>query len=361
MFGMIETLAIAAGLLVVVASLPARGEADVRIGWLSYLAALLLGAVLVFRTLDATGAQADTRPAMTRKYAAKELPKAAHKNVLLIDGGSYALNAVDVSALEKNLASLGYAAEGVKLTFSAANHFERYRVYEDIKRDLSTGPRPGQRWIFLLEAQEGYDLEPLAQLDRNLDTARAFHYVTPQNAWFAWQAQQSPGVRPSPVGGWRWGLTRHALINFFNVGVASRLVTDEDIDDWDGELSGGRIRFRFKGLDDVIAEAGRSAPNVPVPPWLFDIREARLKSLWKSEVSSWVYFGVPSTRAEQQRYLRSFCKVSQQPCIEPDVELTTSLDKRAYWMNKGHVTRQGAAVYTEWLARRLVALNVLGK
>jgi hypothetical protein len=361
MFGTTETLAMAAGLLVVVASLPARGEGDVRLGWLSYLGAALVGAVLLFRAIDASGAQVDTRPSMTRKYAARELPRAKATNVLLIDGGSYALNAVDVSALEKQLTALGYSVEGVKLTFSAANHFERFRTYEDIKRDLSAGPRPGQRWIFLLEAQEGYDHEPLSQFDRNQDTARAFHYVTPQNAWYAFRAQQSPGVRPSPVSEWRWGLTRHMLISFFNVGMASRLVGSEDIDDWDGELSGGKITFRFRGLDAVMAEVEHPRPDVPVPPWLFDIREARLKSLWGREVSSWVYFGVPSTRAEQQRYLRSFCHATKAPCIAPDPELISALDRRAYWMNAGHVTRQGAAVYTRWLTKRLVELNVLGK
>jgi hypothetical protein len=361
MFGTIETLAIAAGLLVVVASLPAKGEGDVRLGWLSYLAAALLGAVLLFRAIDASGAQVDTRPSITRKYAARELPRAKDENVLLIDGGSYALNAVDVKALEKNLKALGYSVTGVKLTFSAANHFERFRTYEDIKRDLRAGPRPGQRWVFLLEAQEGYDHEPLSQFDRHQDTARAFHYMTPQNAWYAWRAQDSREVRPSPVDDWRWGLTRHALINFFNVGVASRLVGGDDIGDWDGELSGGKIRFRFKGLDEVMAEVQHPRPDVPVPPWLFDIREQRLKSLWRGEISSWVYFGVPSTRADQQRYLRSSCKVTETPCIAPDAALVEALDKRAAWMNAGHVTKQGASIYTQWLAQRLVDLNVLRK
>jgi hypothetical protein len=298
---------------------------------------------------------------MTRKYAARVLPKTTKTNVLFIDGGSYALNAVDVSALEQQLATFGYSVQCLKLTLSAANHFERYRLYEDMKRDLVSGPGPGQRWIFLLEAQEGYDHEPLSQFDINQDTARAFHYVTPQNAWFAFRAQHSPGVRTPPVSQWRWGLARHMLINFFNVGLANRVASAEDIEDWDGELSGGKIRFRFKGIKPVISEAKRPGPDVPVPPWLFDIREARLKSLWGGEISKWVYFGVPSTRAEQQRYLHSFCKVAKQPCIEPDQELLKAMDKWPYWRNAGHVTRQGAGVYTEWLARQLVQLNVLSK
>jgi hypothetical protein len=250
----------------------------------------------------------------------------------------------------------------VKLTFSAANHFERYRLYEDMKRDLVVRPGPGQRWHFLLEAHEGYDHEPLAQLDKNQDTARAFHYVTPANAWFAFQAQTSAGVRASPVSGWRWGLIRHMLVNAFNVGVANRLVASEVIEDWDGELSRSRRRFRYNGhLKDVIAEAARPGADVPVPQWLFDIREARLKSLWRREITSWVYFGVPATHVEQQRYLRSFCKATKLPCIAPDVELTTALDKSMYWKDKGHVGPKGAKVYTEWLARRLVEKNVLVK
>jgi hypothetical protein len=362
MFGTTETLAIAAGLLVIVASLPARGQADVRLGLLSYLAALCVGALLVFRAIDASGAQADTRPSVTRKYAAKELSSATEQNVLLIDGGSYALNAVDVTLLEGELRRLGFSVRAVKLTFSAANHFERFRLYEDIKRDLAAQPRSGQRWLFLLEAQEGYDHEPLAQFDKNQDTARAFHYVTPSNAWFALAAQRSPGVHSPPVSAWRWGLARHMLINAFNVGVANRLVAGEAIEDWDGGLSGGRKRFRFSGgLKDVIAAAERPGPDVPVPPWIFDIREARLRSLWRSEISNWVYFGVPATHLEQQRYVRSFCNATHLPCIAPDVELLSALDKKSYWMDRGHVSIRGARVYTEWLARRLVEKNVLLK
>ena len=94
---------------------------------------------------------------------------------------------------------------------------------------------------------------------------------------------------------------------------------------------------------------------------MFDIREPRERKLWGSFGADWIYFGVPSTRPDQLRYIRSFCASTRAPCVVPDETLIRELESPRHWRNAGHMNRRGAGVYSRWFAREVARLGVLAK
>jgi hypothetical protein len=358
MLGPTEALAIAALVLVLAASLPAPAARPAWACLAAWAALLVVAALLIARGADAFGYRVAAQTSEVRKYATQQLNGATEQNVLLIEGGSYAEGGVDVKLLRKELEALGYSVRPVRIALGGANHFERYRMFQDIVGGVRTGPQPGQRWIFLAEIHSTYDTNPLEQLSGNHDSARAYHYLTPRNAWYAAIAAHGAGVKATD-GAADWMLFRHALVNAFNVGLAQRLVPESQVRAADGRVRGSRkARFAFDAQRLLDEAKNPSAPGA-VAPWIFALREARARALWDRFGAQWVYFGVPGTRVGQLRYIRTLCAATSAPCISPDPALIEALGTAAHWRNAGHLSQKGAIVYTVWLARELDRLGLL--
>jgi hypothetical protein len=362
LLGPTATLIVAALLLVLVGTLPAlpplaRGSFKARVSVLVPMLALGLGAVLVWRAFQHGRLLSAGFPAGIVRYAAQDLNAATEPTVIVIEGGSYVLNGVDTEWMMDELRQLGCRVRVVRVAAGAANHFERYRMGQNIVQRLS-GKRPGQRWIYLTEVHLRYDNAPIAQFTENLDSARTYDYATLSNAWAAAKALRSPDVLVPE--GWRWKLFRHTLINTFSAGAASRYVPDEQV-----PLGGGRVskhrksRFRFRGMSGQI-ESLRKPVAGAMLPWLDQVREPRTRRLWQPYTSELVYFGLPAAILEQMTYVREFCAATPRKCISPaDPELLNALDNPSLWRDAGHLMKRGAEIYSRWLARQLVAQQVV--
>lgn len=375
MLGPIGTIALGALVLVLVSSLPAVSGARVWPSLAVWFGALLATALVITGVPGRFGYRAIGAPASSVMKARTALSSAVEKNVLIVSGGSYAASGVDTSTLERELRALGHSVKAIKLAINASNHFERFKMFEELTR-ASAGPLPGQRWIYLAEVQVHYDRSPLAQLERNQDTARAYYYLSPLNALTASRALSSSGIDPVDVRAHGWVLLRHALIRAFNVGLDERLTASEEVvlrdrsHDRDRSHNRSRSRSRSPRTDrkrsftfdavPLMREAHAPGPPVAVPSWLFDIREPREKAVWSRHDASLVYFGVPSTSPEQLRYIRSFCGATRETCLSPDARLLARL-KASSWKDAGHMTPRGAKRYSEWFARELDRAGVLRK
>jgi hypothetical protein len=262
--------------------------------------------------------------------------------------------------LSRELRALGHSVDVIDLALNASNHFERFRMYEDLTRGASAAP-PGQRWIYLAEVQLGYDRSPVAQLERNHDSARAYYYLSAANAFHAARALRSANIDAVDIRGMDWLLVRHALIHTFNVGLGARLVPAVEAEPPVRPQRSSRRRrgFRFDRTP-LLNEARTPGPASPLPEWLFDVRERREKELWSRYGAGWVYFGVPSTAPEQLRHIRSFCAATEELCIAPDLPLLERLGATS-WHDAGHMSAVGAKAYSAWLARELDRLQVLQK
>lgn len=355
---------LAALLLVLVASLPAPALATPR-AWLRVLVcggSLLLTSGLVWQAFDRGHVLVDEFPYRIMRYAAGELRAAREPNVVVIDGGSYVLNGVDSATISAELAQLGYQARVVRLAVSAANHFERYRMQEELVQRLRGPANARQRWIYLAEVQAGYDRIALSQFDSNQDSKRLYQYTTIDNSWNAYRALQTPGVELPLHGAYRWSLFRHTLINAFSVGATSRYAPEDSVELGGGDVTEMRLnRLHFGGLKDQIKLARKAEREPDMLPWLKDIRERRLRNLWRGYLTHYVYFGLPTTKIAQLRHVRSFCAATTYPCIAPDAELLGDLDDRKYWRDVGHMRKPGAKIYSRWLAQQLASSGVLQK
>jgi len=362
LLGPTATLVVAALLLVMVGALPAlpaldRGTVRARLALLVPILAFGLAAAGVWRAFEHGEVMAEGFPSQIVKYAAAELNAATEPTVLVIEGGSYVLNGVDTELVTDELKQQGFDVRVVRLAAGAANHFERYRMAESVLRRLSP-KRAGQRWVYLTEVHLNYDNSPIAQFMENRDAARAYHYATLPNAWAVTRALHSPGVLVPE--GWQWALLRHAMVNTFNVGAASRYRPEDEV-----VLGGGRVsahrkqRFKFRGMGRQIQSLSHPVAGAMLP-WLKDVREARTRRLWRPYTSEIVYFGLPATTIEQVTYVREFCAATERKCISPaDPELLSALDDAALWRDRGHLMKRGAAIYSRWLARQLVAQQVV--
>jgi hypothetical protein len=335
-----------------------------RLSWLSWPVLLLAlgGGAWGLRAWLSQSEWISAGTSATLKYGLNQLTVADETNVLIIDGGSYAQRGIDPVLLSKSLSNSGYSVRVVTLAMSAANHFERLQLYRDLVSRLPPKAHPKQRWVMMAEVQQGYDQQPLAQVARNKDTTRNLHYLTPTNTFYALAAQRDASLQPPSPDAWRWDLFRQTSINALNVGVSDRLV---ELDDAKAAKVGLRRSRRFSGAFDmqgVMEEAGSASPLHKPPRWTRRIRERRLLETWGSRLDELVYFSVPSTHREQLEYGKNFCEVTRRPCIAPrDRKLLRSLKSRRYWQDAGHMNREGAQRYTEWLAARVLALQVLRK
>lgn len=363
-----DVAAVGSLILFFVASLrTTSARQNVSIGLLVFGASFAVGAVLVTLAMTATRFAPPTPPSALRKDVLTALKNPREKNVLIVEGGSYAAHGVDPMVLRRALVERGYSVRVVMLTLTAGNHLERRKLHQDLMHDLGAlrARKRGQRWIYLSEICFVYDENPFAQLDKNIDTVRAFHYLTPANAVHGLRSVLLAGGRTPEFSRFHlaWTVTRHALVNATNTGLASMLVPWSEIRPRSGYMGGAIEKgFRFAGLNAVLAATDATLDGVVIPEWNFSVRERLARELWSSHVDRWAYFGIPSTRANQMLHARRFCSVTRYPCIVPtDRSLLHALDDASDWYNAGHLSSKGARTYSRWLAEALDEQRLLVK
>jgi len=353
----------AVALVVIAGSLPATAARLRPSGWLVLAAAVVAGAVAFERGRRATDYVPKSSVSSTLKYALRRVEGAREPTLLFVDGGSLAQKGVDARLLEQELSRRGYSVRVVRLALTAANHFERLEFYRELLRRLPNVSHPGQRWVLLAEACVQYDLQPLAQFHGNRDTVRALAYLSPATAYDALSAQRDPRLDQPSEGPWRWDLARQVSINAFNVGVTDRLEPLEHVRAESGGVPNSRDRLRERfDVGKLLEELRHLTPDPEPPKWLRRIRERRLLDVWGPRLDDIVYFGTPSTRVEQLKHVRGVCRSTTRKCIPPtDKKLYKKLDSNSLWLDEAHLNREGARIYTAWLAARLVKEGVLGR
>jgi hypothetical protein len=356
-------------LLVLIAWVPVTPE---RRGWLpilGFVVGLGAGAWAVERWIQGEGLVPKGSDVSRHLEAGldriRENVKDPWQNLVLVGGGSYVSYGVNPGLLEQQLTRRGYQARVVHLAEPGANHLERRRLYWDLVHHPSSvlheTPKK-TRVVLLEEVQRQYDREPMTQMGKNLDTARLTYYLTPGAAFDAFRAVYFGGGEvDEDVEHLEWNVVRTAMIRGFNAGAVDRLTHFDHIKARHGYTPARAGRFRFPGV-----RAARKATRERVGrlhlSWLDDIREPGIEDAFDGEIDRWVYFAVPTTHASYVKHSRAFCRTTKKTCIAlDDPKLYQRLSKARYWHNAGHLSYQGAAVYTKWLAARLAESGVLKK
>jgi hypothetical protein len=353
----------AALLLVLVASFPARLSGNAAAALATALVTFS-GAVFAIRQgLEHAGFVEAATGRRVVRYANRELKRALKrkaKNIVVVDGGSGTARALDPKTFRRQLKKQGYDASIVQVSLAGANHFERFAMHHWLL-DLIRG-REREEWkatntILLSEVHDGYDKTPLVQLADNTDTDRAYSYLYPSNAFWAWKASRLEDGRVDRFDeGFEWTLLRHVLYTGLNVGTVSRLVPYAELKPKSGFSPKRRAakKFRFKGVKRQLGWL-KESPAPSEVKWLQTVREPRLREAYRGLVDNWSYHTLPRLRKTPLQYNRATCSHKEEPCLEVDRALLKRLNHQSMWHDRGHLARAGAKIYSKWLADQLIA------
>lgn len=280
--------------------------------------------------------------------------------ILLIDGGSFPARGLDgekfAAAVQR---ASGRRIRAVQLTLPAANHFERFRMYEALLDSLSEQElaQVSSREVWLmLEVQAEYDVAPLAQFAKNAFSDRTYWYMSPANALqvlrsllIVSQGSLAADLKAAGLVG------LHALVNASNIGTAGRAVRLGKVPAAPGyaPLRNKDWRGRFPGTSAVARSLRYRGETVDWSRYTWNERRRipRLRRLLEHHVDKMLFYSMATMKSSQMRYAKEFCLRTPEPCMAPDGNVLRRLNHPSMWFDGGHLSRRGADVYTGWLAQ----------
>ena len=290
-------------------------------------------------------------------------------NTVLIEGGSYSSRGVNGTLLQKVLLSEGYDTKIIQLTLAGANHLERYHILERFLSELSQeeiAAISDSNLVIMSEIQLGYDTNPLAGLDRNKLSDRAYAYLFPTNSMVAWTALSKSKIIPSSNVLF-WDLLEHSIVNFFNIGLVHRVIHSSGLKPLESfqPLETPKKGYKFPGLAERATFFENNPPLfVYSCEWLESYRKNKFYPLLKSVTAEHsIFFSVACVHSNYQQYANSFCRnMDSHECLDATApSLLSALDHPEFWYDGGHLTQKGAYINTNWLANSLIASGVLVK
>lgn len=291
--------------------------------------------------------------------------------VIIMTGSSLSRQGVDPDVFEAELSAAGRDVLLVKLAMGGAGHFERnyaHRLFED--RYLAHLDLDGRRVVFMDEVDFSYDETPLSLLDNSFGTERAFAFIDAPTALQIWHQTRSledlTGDDYGLAGDVTEELFRHGLANMVFFGGTRRYQTWDDVRATSGtNLNDARYRGPRRSVEYTISVVqqteGRLRPRFHWYPELVENRIAASNADLTHMERVWY---VPPTRTPPRGvYGVQFCRYfdGEIPCLNAygDIDFMTSVTEIDFWKDYQHFNRQGAEMYSRWLAQRLLETNVL--
>lgn len=295
-----------------------------------------------------------------------DIEKNPPENVIVLLGGSYAALGVDWTGLENSIKQVGYSVKVIPFMIPGANHFERLSIVRDSKRVSgklwdSLEKVPNIR--ILEEIHKDYDANPLAALERNFYSDRTLGYLHPKSAMLAILSiceSRQDGVT-------KFGtmdasslvsvVSRHGLINVFNIGVFFRTFKLESVvpNIRNYQTNGSAPNFVFKTLDRMVQEGvSISKTNVSSSiEWKHKWFYPELMRCFPSHASI-ANFTMPNSNgsgfAQEREYQdRTVFSMSN------DIDSLKLMNDPEMWWDSNHLNANGAKCFTDWLFEELVS------
>lgn len=276
--------------------------------------------------------------------------------MILVEGGSWSSRAVDGALLESKLREHPVDAAVVQITLPGANHFEREYILRNAADSLTADEieaLSGANVIMLREISRTYDSHPIIQLDRNLFTDRVYTYSTPARSYAMARAASTTGDLTAQLA---IQIGQHALFNWLRVGEVSRLESLHDTDTSVGyqPLDTTQEDTFTDAIPGIVAGLARDGDqSYPDLPWA-DVLETLGIDSFGFPVDFTVSFELPTLRPDTSRYARWMAsQTSRTTIIIDDGDLYWNLDDVGLWYDSSHLRREGAEIYTSWLAERI--------
>ena len=269
-------------------------------------------------------------------------------------GASFSRNGLDDEKLTADLRALGYPHRVINLSLEGASLQERDEHLQAFMRLTRRAPD-----VVFLEVANEFDQDPTYVFRVAKFSDRAIEQMSPNAVYWALKGLSDGQCDGKAACLKSLALLKlHAAMNISNIGLlstgeaASHIPAKASFDPQDMP----RPTFKMN-LDEIEGHLKADGAIMPSdgPSWAKHFREAQRDRLLIQGVRRIAYYYPPVLPEADRRYVASLCagELSDFPCIAPvDKRLLSELEKQV-WFDEKHLLREGADVYTDWLAGQI--------
>jgi len=346
---------IAAALALLLAKLlrtPERSRVWTGAAW--FFAAFLVTTFTVRVMSDRADMTRPTEYDQFVSHAARQVLAEPDAPLLLFVGASYSRNAIDDVEMTRKLRAAGYPHRVINLSLQGASLQERDAHLWAFMR--ATGIAPD---AVFLEVSDEFDRDPAYVFSVAKFSDRAIKQFDPDAFYWSMKGLVQGQCSGTAACMKSWGLLNvHALMNWTNLGLLATGQTLENISPMPAFDPKDDPRETFVLDDTEIDRSLRSVPQIVPetgPSWARLFRIDQRERLLAAGVRRVAYYYPPVIPPDARQYVARLCagELSEFPCIAPiDRQLLASLSG-AVWYDDRHLLRDGAEVYTSWLAGQI--------
>ncbi len=274
------------------------------------------------------------------------------ENVILLEGASWTSRDIDGPRLESELAESGIDAAVIQVSVPGGNHFERDHMLRTLADSLDATQMDNlaeANVLALREVSRVYDEHPIINgVDRNPFTNRVYAYSTPTRSYAMAKAALAAGdltpLRLVQIG-------QHAIFTWLRISEGSRLDGPRVTEHASGHQS---LDTTTDGTTlDLIPDIVDAMGESPEQSYAY-VFEGMGSDSFGLPIDLAVDLELPTLRLESGRYARWIAAQEGRTVIlVDDPDLYRRLDDPDKWYDMTHLRREGAEIYTSWLAERI--------
>ncbi|MAK60065.1 MAG: hypothetical protein CMK09_03710 [Ponticaulis sp.] len=331
---------------------PDRSRRVVAMAW--FLSAFLVSTFTIRVISERVGITRPTEFDQFVSHAALQASREPDAPLVLFVGASFTRNAIDDQELTRKLRDAGYPHRVINLSLQGASLQERDAHLWAFMRSTQRAPD-----VVFLEVADEFDRDPAYVFNVAKFSDRAIEQFDPDSVFWSLK-----GLAQGQCDGLKACLTSavllkaHALMNWSNLGLFATGKARKDISPVPAFDPQDHPRETFR-LNDSEIQKNLSRPTdiAPYmgPAWARLFRIDQRRKLEAAGVRRVAYYYPPVIPAEDRQYVARLCagELSDFPCIAPvDQKLLQALEGQV-WLDEKHLLRNGADVYTAWLADQI--------
>lgn len=284
-------------------------------------------------------------------HAALQAREEPETPLVLFVGASFSRNAVDDEALTRDLRAAGYPHRVINLSLEGASLQERDAAIWDFMRTSRIAPD-----VVFLEVADEYDRDPAYVFTVAKFSDRAIEQFDPDAVYWSMKGLSQGQCDGLATCGKNWALLQiHAFMNWTNLGLLATGTPLKEIAPSPAFDPQDKPRESFSlGTQEIASALSAPAEIEPEagPSWARLFRMDQRRRLEMAGVRRVAYYYPPVLSGESRQYVARLCagELSDYPCIAPvDQRLLQQLAGDV-WLDERHLLRDGAEVYTDWLA-----------
>ena len=331
---------------------PERSRRVVAFAW--FFSAFLISTFAIRVVSEHVGVTRPTDYDQFVAHAALQAQREPDVPLVLFVGASFTRNAIDDQELTRKLRAAGYPHRVINLSLQGASLQERDAHLWEFMQATRRAPD-----VVFLEVADEFDRDPAYVFNVAKFSDRAIEQFDPDSTFWSLK-----GLAQGQCEGLKACLTSavllktHAIMNWSNLGLLATGKGRDDIRPVPAFDPQDKPRDSFQldahPIQRSLSKPTDIAPGVG-PAWARLFRLDQRRKLEQAGVRRVAYYYPPVIPVGEREYVARLCagELSDYPCIAPvDRKLLQALEGQV-WLDEKHLLRDGAEVYTAWLADQI--------